>query len=134
MKSKRVNLSILCVLSLILLVSNSLQAMTVSKEVKKNTKKLLKDPKNFCKNKKCNLKGAQLRWAILREAILTDADLSGAILTDVKLIDADFSGAILREANFEGAKGMTDKDLINSGAIFKNTTLPSGKKHTSKKI
>ena len=70
MKSKRVNLSILCVLSLILLVSNSLQAMKIFRTVQKNKKKLLLSP-HLCIE--CNLKGVKF----IDEEILQGQILQG---------------------------------------------------------
>jgi len=112
MKNNRINLRLLCALSLILLVSNGLQAMT--EKVKKNVEKLRET--NSCK--KCNLQwvsipmgelqGANLRGANLYRAFLwgTDlsgADLKGANLRKVNLEEADLKGANLTEANLTEA-------------------------------
>ncbi len=154
MKNNRINLRLLYALSSIILVSNGLHAMTEKKQFEKaikalekqtnrNVKRLLKT--NSCENcnlqetnlekaklEKAKLMEANLAYANLKGANLKGADLTGADLAGADLAGADLTGADLTRADLTMATGMTDEDVINSGAILdKNTTLPSGKKYSN---
>ena len=137
MKNNRINLRLLCALSSILLVSNGLQAMTDIGQIrrakaKENVAKLLET--NSCKG--CHLAFRNIQSKNLENADLEGADISYANLTDTNLKNsnlknANLKGALLKNANLKGATGMTDEDIINSGAILINTTLPSGRIHSN---
>lgn len=70
----------------------------------------------------CDLHGANLTGQNLSGANLTGADLSGANLTNANLSGADFTGADLTGATLTGANRV--------GAIWSNTTCPSGSNST----
>ena len=70
--------------------------------------------------------GLAVRWArnngaVLRDAVLSGADLSGAVLRDAVLSGADLSGAVLRGADLSGAD-LSGADL--SGAVLSGAVLP----------
>jgi uncharacterized protein YjbI with pentapeptide repeats len=89
-----------------------------------------------------NLREALLSWgkvvidptgANLKEAVLSEADLSGAIMNDVILIDADLSGAKLSDADLSGANltgvtGITVEELERQTKSLKGATMPNGLK------
>jgi uncharacterized protein YjbI with pentapeptide repeats len=70
---------------------------------------------NFCVLTQGNLKGSDLKDADLRYAILIEADLSNTNLSGANLRNVDFTGA-----NFTGAD-LTNTDL--AGATFTNANL-----------
>jgi hypothetical protein len=76
---------------------------------------------NGVQGQRANLRDANLRGAILRDANLYNADLRGAILRDANLTGADLGGANLRRANLQGAN-LTGAYL--GGAILTNAILP----------
>ena len=73
--------------------------------------------------KKANLKGANLRQAMLAGADLREADLEDADLAGTMLLGANLSRAKLANANFEGAMllGTHLENAHIDGANFKNT-------------
>ncbi len=80
---------------------------------------------------KSNLKGANFKGASFENANLDWTNLTDTNLTDTKLKGVTLKMAIVTGTIFKGAKGMTDEEVINSGAVlFKNTVLPSGKKYS----
>jgi hypothetical protein len=72
---------------------------------------------------KANLKGANLRQAMLAGADLREADLENADLTGAMLLGANLSRSTLVNANFEGAMllGTHLENAHIDGASFKNT-------------
>ncbi len=111
MNNNRVNLLMFCVLSLMLSLSDSLQAMGITGEVKQNVEKLKRTKE--CPG--CNLEGAKLG-----KADLTFANLKNANLRLVDLNWADLPNANLEGANLEGAK-LPNANL--EGANFYNANL-----------
>jgi Pentapeptide repeats (8 copies) len=73
--------------------------------------------------KKANLKGANLRQAMLAGADLREADLEDADLSGAMLLGANLSRAKLVNANFEGAMllGVHLENAHIDGANFNNT-------------
>jgi Pentapeptide repeats (8 copies) len=73
--------------------------------------------------KKANLKGANLRLAMLAGADLREADLEDADLSGAMLLGANLSRAKLVNANFEGAMllGAHLENAHIDGANFNNT-------------
>jgi uncharacterized protein YjbI with pentapeptide repeats len=81
------------------------------------------------------LSDADLRGAVLRGAVLSDAVLSGAVLRGAVLRDADLSGAVLRDADLSGAvlrdavlsgadlSGAVLRDAVLSGAVLSGAVL-----------
>ena len=77
-----------------------------------------------------DLNDANLVHANLFEANLSGADLTGANLSQAELSGADLSGADLTDADLSGAD-LTDADLTGadlSDVTFSHTTCPSGVK------
>ena len=77
------------------------------------------------------LRGADLSGAVLSGAVLRDADLSGAVLSGAVLRGADLSGAVLRDADLRNAdlSGAVLRDAVLSGAVLRGAVL-SGEKIT----
>jgi uncharacterized protein YjbI with pentapeptide repeats len=73
--------------------------------------------------KQANLKGANLRQAMLAGADLREADLEEADLSGAMLLGANLSRAKLMNANFEGVMllGVHLENAHIEGANFKNT-------------
>jgi hypothetical protein len=73
--------------------------------------------------KKANLKGANLRQAMLAGADLREADLENADLSGAMLLGANLSRAKLVNTNFEGAMllGVHLENAHIDGANFNNT-------------
>jgi hypothetical protein len=73
--------------------------------------------------KQANLKGANLRQAMLAGADLREADLEEADLSGAMLLGANLSRAKLMNANFEGAMllGVHLENAHIEGANFNNT-------------
>jgi uncharacterized protein YjbI with pentapeptide repeats len=73
--------------------------------------------------KNANLKGANLRQAMLAGADLREADLEEADLSGAMLLGANLSRAKLMNANFEGAMllGVHLENAHIEGANFKNS-------------
>lgn len=88
-----------------------------------------------------NLREARLSWgmivrdptgAILEDADLREADLSGAIMNDVILINADLTGAILNNADLTRAnltKAKVTEDQLKQAKTLKGATMPDGSIH-----
>ena len=73
---------------------------------------------NTCQE--CDLAGADLHLAYLREANLTKANLFGADLRGADLRGTDLSGAVLRDAELDYA--------VLNNAILCNTFMPDGQR------
>ena len=71
----------------------------------------------------CRLAGADLSYAWMRGAVLTDTDLTGANLQFASLMGADFAGADLSGADF-GNANLTGATF--EGALFFETVCPDG--------
>ena len=79
---------------------------------------------------KANLIEANFEGANLRGARFEGANLWNTNFENSNLENTDFENSNLSEANLQGATGMTDQEVIDSGAELENTTLPSGKKYS----
>jgi len=66
-----------------------------------------------------SLGGADLREAVLREAVLSSADLREAVL----------SSADLRYAVLSNAKAITNEELEQQAETLEGTTMPNGQKY-----
>ena len=77
------------------------------------------------RNKKANLKGANLRSAMLAGTDLREADLEGADLSGAMLLGANLNHANLVNTNFEGAMllGVQLDSAHIDGANFKNAAF-----------
>jgi uncharacterized protein YjbI with pentapeptide repeats len=71
------------------------------------------------------VRAAHKSRAVLRRAVLSDADLSGAVLRDAVLSGADLSGADLRGADLSGAvlRGAVLRGADLSGAVLRDAVL-----------
>ena len=104
-------LTILCIPAVLLLFGGPSEGYAFDEA---SLKKLL--AMNHCP--KCDLSGADLKWANLRGANLSGADLRGANLRETNLSEADLSGANLERVNLSGAylsgANLTDTDLTTT--------------------
>ena len=76
-----------------------------------------------------NLSNAKLSRANMSDASLRYADLREAELIQTNLSGADLSSANLRDALLNGAKGVTDEELIEQAKTLKGARMPSGSIH-----
>ena len=65
-----------------------------------------------------NLAGADLSGANLKDANLSCADLRFAVVTDTEIINANFTGVSLEDVVYENTLGVLFKDYIDIWNFF----------------